>query len=474
MNRPVLLVDDDAALCAALKAGLGARGFSVTTANGPEAALQLVAAEPFDVALCDLNMGRMNGVELCARILEKRPDTPVIMLTAFGSFETAVEAIRAGAYDFLSKPIKLDVLALALSRALERRDLTEEVRRLRDEVVRSHPSSGIVGRSDAMRRVSELIARVSSTDVSVLVTGESGTGKELIARAIHEASPRRDRPFMAINCAALPETLLESELFGHVRGAFTDAREARAGLLREADGGTVFLDEIGDMPLGLQPKLLRVLQEKTVRPLGSAKELPIDVRIVTATNQDLEDAIEQKRFREDLFFRINVVHIDLPPLRARGSADILALAQYFVSRFAAQHKKAIKGLSPSAADKLVRYAWPGNVRELMNSIERAVTLTGYELIAPDDLPPRIAAAPARAAWELPHELVALEEMERRYVQHVLEHVKGNKAAAARILRIERKTLYRKLEQWAVTSGIVDVEEILSEPTSPKTKSEPEP
>jgi two-component system response regulator HydG len=283
------------------------------------------------------------------------------------------------------------------------------------------------------------------------VTGESGSGKEIVARAIHKASARHAGPFVPINCAALPESLLESELFGHVRGAFTDARETRPGLLRQADGGTIFLDEIGDMPLGLQPKLLRVLQERAVRPVGGTQEVPVDVRFVTATHRDLEEAIEQRCFREDLFFRVNVVNIAVPPLRTRGSPDILALAAHFLARFAALHKKEIRGISTAAAQKIVAYSWPGNVRELMNCMEHAVTLARFDPIGPGDLPPRIAepTAPDTKTFHSPGELVSLEDIERRYIEHVLESVHYNKAAAARILRIERKTLYRKLEQWGV-------------------------
>jgi DNA-binding NtrC family response regulator len=447
----VLVVDDDRGLCDALGAGLGGRGFQVEAVQDPLLALAKLRTDDIDVVLCDVNMPNIDGIELCSRIVAARADVPVVVLTAFGSFDTAVAAIRAGAYDFLSKPVKLDVLAIALERAVQRRALETEVKRLRSEVDRAVAPQGLVGRSAAMRRVHDLLGRVATTDASILITGESGTGKEVVARAIHRASPRASGPFVAINCAALPESLLENELFGHVRGAFTDAREARTGLLRQAEHGTLFLDEIGDMPIGLQPKLLRVLQERVVRPLGGSQEIPIDVRFVTATNRDLEGAIEDRSFREDLYFRINVVAIALPPLRARGSADILALAQHFLTRFAEAHHKEVRGLSAAAADLLVAYSWPGNVRELMNCIEHAVTLATFDQIGPEDLPARVTAARAAAApqWSLPSELVSLEEMERRYIEHVLESAHGNKAAASRILRIERKTLYRKLQQWGL-------------------------
>ena len=448
----VMVIDDDEALCTALTAGLRPRGYEVTAESDPANVLGRLAEEAYDAVLCDINMpGGCDGIELCQRILAAHRELPVIVLTAFGSFDTAVAAIRAGAYDFLSKPVKIDALAIALERATERRRLRAEVMRLREEVDRVAGSDGIVGRSAGIRELHELIARVSATDASVLITGESGTGKEMVARAIHRASARSGAPFVAINCAALPEALLESELFGHVRGAFTDAREARPGLLRQGDGGTIFLDEIGDMPLGLQPKLLRVLQDRTIRPVGGMHEIPLDVRVVTATNRDLEAAVDERRFRDDLFFRVNVVNIAVPPLRTRGSFDILALAQHFIARFAKQHKKAITALSQGAAQRVVAYRWPGNVRELMNCIEHAVTLARADPIQCDDLPARIggAAGASTRAWPGSGELVSLEDMERQYIEHVLESVGNNKAQAARVLRIERKTLYRKLAQWGI-------------------------
>jgi DNA-binding NtrC family response regulator len=452
---PVLLVDDDRGLCDTLRAALERRGYDAAVVFDPLKATERVLSEDFEAVVCDMNMPSLNGIELCRRIVEARSDIPVIVLTAFGSFDTAVAAMRAGAYDFLSKPVKTDALVMALQRATEHRRLSVEVRRLRQQVDRAALPGDIVGRSAAMRAVHDLVGRVAQTDASVVITGESGTGKEVVARRLHALSPRAGKPFVAINCAALPETLLESELFGHVRGAFTDAREARTGLLREAEGGTVFLDEIGDMPIGLQPKLLRVLQERTVRPIGGGKELPIDVRLVSATNRDLEAAVEARTFREDLYFRINVVDIALPPLRARGSSDILALMQHFLVHFATQLKKPVRGISTAAAEKLVTYRWPGNVRELKNVMEKAVTLAQFDTLGVDDLPVRILGTePAESApgWQPAGELVSLEEMGRRYILHVLESVAGNKAAAARILQIERKTLYRKLEQWGWRSG----------------------
>ncbi len=449
MTTHVLIVDDDQALCETLEVGLRKRGIHATWRTSATDALALIQEGDFDAVVTDLNMREMNGIELCERVDQNRPDLPVIVLTAFGSLDSAVAAIRAGAYDFIGKPVEMDALAIAIDRAASHRRLREEVRRLRREVPQRPSHDDLLGDSAAMRRVHELLSRLSESEATVLVVGESGTGKEVVARAIHKHSKRTNGPFVAINCAAVPEQLLESELFGHARGAFTDAKESHPGLFVQAKGGTLFLDEIGDMPLGLQPKLLRALQERVVRPLGGKAEIPVDVRIVAATNRDLESAIEEKRFREDLFYRINVVQIPLPPLRARGG-DILPLAQEFIRRYAAEAHKDVTGFSKEVAEKLTAYAWPGNVRELQNSIERAVALTRLQEICVDDLPEKIRDyrfSHVVVAGNDPAELVPLEEVERRYILRVLEAVAGNKTAAARVLGLERKTLYRKLERY---------------------------
>ena len=450
----VLVVDDDEALCQTLEAGLVKRDFDVTCRASGEDALALLDTSDFHVVVTDLHMAHLDGIALCQRVAERRPDVPVIVLTSFGSFDTAVAAIRAGAYDFISKPVQLDVLGIALRRAAEHKLLHEEVRRLRSAVA-VPPADGedLLGTSPAMRAVRDVIARVADSEASVLITGESGTGKEVVARMLHKTSRRQGGPFVAVNCAAMPEPLLESELFGHTRGAFTDAKEARVGLFARATHGTIFLDEIGDMPLGLQPKLLRVLQERVLRPLGGSSEVPVDVRVIAATNRDLESAIEERRFREDLFFRLNVIHIELPPLRARGG-DILTLASQFIAKVATREKKSIVGVSPSAAEKLVGYSWPGNVRELQNCVEHAVALARYDQITPEDLPDKIRnykSSHVLVAGDDPSELVPMEEVERRYILRVLQAVAGNKTAAARVLGIERKTLYRKLERYGLGS-----------------------
>jgi two-component system response regulator HydG len=338
---------------------------------------------------------------------------------------------------------------LVLERGLSHRALKLEVRQLRQAVIDSTRFGDILGASAPVRAMCDLIERAAPSDATVLISGESGTGKDLVARALHERGARRQGPFVALNCAAITESLLESELFGHKRGAFTDARESRPGLLVQARGGTVFLDEIGDMPAGMQAKLLRAIESRTVRPVGSDTETPIDVRFVAATNRDLESDAEDGRFRQDLFFRINVIQIAVPPLRARGN-DVLLLAQHFLERAAARNAKAVVGLSPPAAERLLAYNWPGNVRELQNAIERAVALTAFERIAPEDLPDRIRShrrSQLVVGGEDPTSLLPMHEVERRYILHVLETAGGNKTVAARILGFDRRTMYRKLERF---------------------------
>jgi len=449
----VLVVDDDASMCDMLVSDLGELGFEVKARTAAPAALEALVASEFDAVVADLNMPGMSGLELCERIVASRPDVPVIVITAFGSIQTAIAAIRSGAYDFVTKPLEVDALGLALERAIQHRRLSDEVRRLRQAVEEGRRFGTLLGTSPAMRRMYELLDRIADSSASVLIAGETGTGKELVARALHERGRRKAGPFVAVDCASLPEPLLESELFGHVRGAFTDAHAARKGLFVQASGGALFLDEIGDLPLALQAKLLRALQTRSVRPVGANDEVPFDVNLIAATNRDLESAVEEGRFREDLYFRINVIHVEMPPLRARGG-DVLLLAQHFVDRYAAQAGKRVTGLSPDAAERLLAYVWPGNVRELENCIERAIALTRHETIGLDDLPEKIRGfqrSHVLVAGDDPSELAPLEEVERRYVLRVMEAVGGSKTLAARVLGIGRKTLYRKLEQYKIAA-----------------------
>ncbi len=444
----VLVVDDDDDLGETVAGFVRQLGHTATYKQRPNDALTAVVTEPFDLVITDLQMAGLDGIALCSRVAGAQPDVPVIVLTGHGSLESAVSAMRAGAYDYLTKPVNTEVLSVSVERALEHGRLRREVRRLRDEVGRVNPARTLVGSSRAMRELLDLTVRVASTDATVLITGESGTGKEVVARAIHGMSERRAGPFVAINCAAVPHHLLESELFGHVRGAFTDARNARPGLFVEANGGTLFLDEVGEMPMEMQAKLLRALQERTVRPVGGNQELPFDARVIAATHQDLEAQVEDRRFREDLFYRIAVVIVPVPTLRERCD-DVPVLAQHFLGRFTARFNKKVAGFDPAATSRMVAYGWPGNVRELENCIERAVALTRNEHITVDDLPERIRSfqperllPPAEEATEL----MTLAELERRYLQRVLALVSGNKSRAARVLGLDRRTLYRMLDR----------------------------
>ncbi|MEB2343939.1 MAG: sigma-54 dependent transcriptional regulator [Deltaproteobacteria bacterium] len=446
MSRRVLIVDDELEMRDLLCARLARRDFEVAACDGTDAAIAALGAGTYDAVVTDLRMRGPSGIELCEWLQANRPDVPVVVITGFGNLEAAIAAIRAGAHDFLPKPLEVEELAFRLERALRHRHLLEEVKRLRD--ARGPDDAGeLIGESAVMRRLRQLVQRVAAADGAVLVQGETGTGKELVARAIHRLGPRAAAPFVAVNCAALPEALLESELFGHAKGAFTDAREARAGLFVQARGGTLFLDEIGELSPALQPKLLRALQERRVRPVGASEEIAFDARLVAATNRDLESAVEEGRFRGDLFFRLDVLPVEVPPLRARGG-DILLLAQHFARRLAERSGRPVLGISRGAAEKLADYHWPGNVRELENAIERAVALADHDHVLAEDLPERIRAhrrSDLLLAGDDPATLVPLEVIERRYVARVLEATAGNKTLAARILGVDRKTLYRKLD-----------------------------
>ena len=448
MSGRVLFVDDDPDARALLAGGLTRRGYDIVAVGSAADALERLRGEEIDVVLTDVQLGGMTGIDLCRKVGESRPDVPVIVITAFGNMDVVVEAMRAGAYDFIPKPFSADAADIALARAIQHRKLSSEVRRLRQAL--SGRETAILGDSATMRRVRDLIEQVASADATVLVTGESGTGKELVARAIHDLGPRRDAPFVAINCAAIPATLLESELFGHVKGAFTDAKGQKRGLFVQASSGTLFLDEIGEMPTEVQVKLLRVLQERRVRPVGGEEEIPFDARLIAATNRDLETEVEDGRFRPDLYYRINVVHIEVPPLRSR-QGDILLLAQHFLRRHADRSKKEVAGISRPAAQKLLDYDWPGNVRELENCLERAVALTRMSEIGVDDLPERIREHQSKKleVSDDPQEMITLEEMERRYVRRVLAACRGNKTQAAKTLGLDRRTLYRRLESLGI-------------------------
>jgi two-component system response regulator HydG len=425
----------------------GRNEFDFQNQNGNAKSANGFTANDFDLVLTDVKMPGMDGLEFCRAVKKNFPNLPVIVMTAYGSLETAVEALRAGAFDFVTKPVELELLKASLVRAVENSQLRRRVRLLESQS-QSGSFPELIGQSEVMMRLKDQLSRMIDSSAAILLTGESGSGKEVVARALHQKSTRAQQPFVAVNCAALPESLLESELFGHVKGAFTDAKDDREGLFLQADGGTLFLDEIGEMPIDVQPKLLRALEQKTVRPVGGESERPFDVQLIAATNRDLESAIENKTFREDLYYRINVLEIFAPPLRTRGN-DVLLLADHFLNEFSQAAGKQITGFEDSVLQKLLKYDWPGNVRELRNVVERAVVMAQHEKIKPDVLPKKIAEhKPTQLVIDEGDNqpLASLETIEDRYIRFVLERTGGNKTEAAKILGLDRKTLYRKLKE----------------------------
>ncbi len=425
----VLVVDDEPGIREMLRVVLAGDGHRVITAASGPAALELLAVEAADLLVTDLAMPDMDGLELLRRASAVAPETPAIVITAFGSKETAIEAMRHGAVNYLEKPFDVEELRLDVRRALGHQQTTNENRRLR---ARLTVNGEIVGRSPAIKEVRDLIERVAPADATVLITGESGTGKEVAARAIHRASPRADRPFVGINCAAIPADLLESELFGHVRGAFTGADRTRPGLVESAAGGTLFLDEIGDMPSSMQAKLLRVLQERRIRRVGGTEEIPVDVRIVAATHQDLDTLVREGRFREDLYYRIHVIRVRMPALRERLS-DIPEFVQLFAERHAQRIGRRISGAHPAFLEALARYRWPGNIRELENVVERAVTLAADDRLGADSLTPEILAAAEPGIGPLPEQVdleAFLDEQRKRYMIAALDACGGVQTRAA--------------------------------------------
>ncbi len=446
-SRKVLLIDDDASLRRVTEYSLHSAGFQVLSAVDGKQGLASFQADHPQVVITDIQMPGVSGYEVLQQIKAARPETVVIVITAYSSVEKAVEAMKQGAYDYLAKPFSRDELVMVVEKAFNLLGLQEENQRLRDQLEHHVDFSHMVGSSDAMQKVFDVVRRVAPTEAGVLITGESGTGKELIAKAIHQGGGRSKEPFVAINCAAIPANLLESELFGHVRGAFTDAVRDRVGKFEQADGGTLFLDEVGEMPLELQPKLLRVLQEMEVEPIGG-KVRSVDVRIIAATNQDVELAIEEGRFREDLYYRLAIIPIELPPLRERLD-DIPLLIEYFLKRFGAG---APISVSPAAFECLKAYAWPGNVRELQNAIERLVVLSRGDVVEPEHLPAKFRAATIAKrsrVVELPPEGYSLEALEREVVVQALERNDWNQTRAADFLQIPRHTLIYRMEKYDI-------------------------
>ena len=451
----LVVVDADAQRCAGIQ---GVLGPDIELIHCPDltSARAAVEAPGVDAVLLDAEVDGGGGVALCAELRDTRPHVPVVLVASSRDQEIAVRALRAGAWDFLARPFTDAMLRDVLRRAVDNRRLRSEVRALRRRVGAGPVRRGLLGESGPMRRLDGMLDRVARVPSTVLLVGESGTGKELAARALHDRGPRAGGAFVAVNCAAVPDALLESELFGHVRGAFTDARGSRAGLFAQADGGTLFLDEIGDMPEGLQVKLLRTLQERTVRPVGGDREIKVDVRLVTATHRDLERLVAKGRFRHDLLYRLDVIRIELPPLRRRGR-DVLLLAEHFIDAVSRRMQRAPPEIPVNVARLLLDYDWPGNVRELQNCVERLVVLAEGDAVAEGDLPPRIRRFRARehtvvASTGDPAALLPLAEVERRYVLEVLRAAGGSRSEAARLLGIDRKTLYRKLSRWGEVPG----------------------
>jgi DNA-binding NtrC family response regulator len=447
-TSPLILVAEDEDLMRAIISRLleGA-GYRVVAVASAEEALEAFAAEDVAVTLTDIRMAGMDGLALLDRIKDVDAEALVVVMTAYSSVDSAVAALRKGAYDYVTKPFVNEDLLQSIKNALRQRELFRENRHLRRELDRRYSFSEIIGTSESLQQVFRLVEKIAATNTNILIYGESGTGKELVARAIHHNSPRSDRPFVAINCGALPETLLESELFGHTKGAFTGATSARVGLFRSAEGGTIFLDEIGEISQALQVRLLRAVQEHEVTPVGASTPARFDARIICATNRDLEKEVSEGRFREDLFYRLNVIEVHLPPLRERRE-DIPLLARHFVKHTAREQAQGEKPIEPAAMSALINYNWPGNVRELQNAVERAFTLSG-EAIDLDSLPPRVrdAAGQAPAVRDPDGLRPTLEEVERRHILDTLASVNQDKARAANILGIDLSTLYRKLKRY---------------------------
>jgi DNA-binding NtrC family response regulator len=446
MNSPstVLIVEDEDLMRGILADLLAGEGYKVVCAASAEEGLECFSSEAPDLTITDINLGRMDGLELLDRIKQLDAEALVVMITAYSSVETAIAALRKGAYDYVTKPFINEELLQTVRNALRQRALFRENHYLRRELRGRYNFDRIIGRSDALAEIFRLVERIAGTATSVLIQGESGTGKELIARAIHYNSPRADKPFVAINCGALPENLLESELFGYVRGAFTGAQTNKTGLLRAADGGTLFLDEVGEMPASLQVKLLRALQEREVTPLGATRPQAFDARLIAATNRNLEEEVSSGRFREDLYYRLSVIAFTVPPLRERRE-DIPLLVRYFVSKFSRALGVPGKKVSDEAARRLISYSWRGNVRELQNAVERAVALSDAQ-IELEHLPQKIRETPA-AIRDLTAETVTLDELERRYILATLDRLGDDKARAAELLGIDLSTLYRKLKRY---------------------------
>ncbi len=450
MKERILVVDDDAGLRESLELFLSQEGYGVTVATNAETALERVAEQSFDLVLCDVRMPGSDGLELLPQLIRRAPGTTVIMMSAYGTADLAIEAMNLGAYDYLTKPFQPSEVVLAIRKSAERERLRRKSALLQRDVVHAVGQQPIIAASESMVALLDVIERAAEYKATVLLLGESGTGKEVLARAIQTQSNRADEAFVAVNCGAIPENLLESELFGHAKGAFTGADRARRGLFTEADGGTLFLDEIGELPATLQVKLLRVLQEEEIRPLGETKSHQVDVRVIAATSRDLEADAASGRFREDLFYRLNVIRIDVPPLRER-ERDIPLMVDHFVSHFAETLGKPVRSVSHEALQRIVRHTWPGNVRELKNVIERAVILARGESLTPEELPAGLGSEttnPLDAVHDLSLK-AARARFERDWIEQALARVEGNRTHAAKLLGISHRSLLYKIKEYGL-------------------------
>lgn len=468
----ILAVDDDAQMRELISDFLGKEGYEVITLPSALDALKTIRKDPtFDVVISDLQMAQMDGIELLKNLKSETPELPVIVITGNGSVDTAIEAMRNGALHYLVKPFKLGELSVNIQRAMEKRVLTLDNLVLKKQIRKNWELHNILGKSAAMKTVFDLVERVAPSTANVLIQGESGTGKEMVARAIHGLGPRATKPFIAINCTAIPETLLESELFGHAKGSFTGATGRKKGLIEEANEGTLFLDEIGDMSPAIQAKVLRVIQERKVRPVGESAEIDANVRIIAATHKDLKAGIREGTFREDLFYRLSVIPIHLPALRERPE-DIPLLAEHFLQKYAAENRKpgessGVRGFTKAALQKLLQLRWQGNVRELENIIERAVVLCRGNIIDASDLPDPEAANPEDAVQGMIKDYPTLTQLEERYIRIVMQKTAGRKDKAAQILGVNRRTLYRKEREYGFVEANAEDDAVLEEEGSSK-------
>ena len=450
MTPKILIVDDETAHCRMLEAVLKAEKYETQRAQDGQSAIEAVKERFYDLILMDIRMNRVGGIEALKKIKEISPDIPIIMMTAYASVDTAVQAMRSGAYDYLTKPLDIDELKILVAKALRHHQLEQENIFLKEQLGSRFDFSNIIGRSRAMKELLETVAMVAPSEATVLIMGESGTGKELIANAIHQNSPRSSHPFIKVNCAALPETLLESELFGHEKGAFTGAVSRRQGRFHLAHKGSILLDEIAEMSMATQSKILRVLQEREFEPIGSSETVKVDTRIITATNKNLQEEVRANRFREDLYYRINVVNLTVPSLRDRRE-DIPLLVDFFLKRYAKKNHRNLKGFTPKAMDLLMRYDWPGNIRELENVVERSVIMMRGDFITPDEFPDVLKSLDPEYE-QISAEMLSgksLKEMEKAMIMRTLQETDGNRTRAAEILGISRRTLQLKLKEYGV-------------------------